>query len=180
MAAELEYVAGRLAVRRGDEERATRCFEQARSVGLATNDLMLVAIVEARLFWREIAAQPVGEYDPGRWTKRATALAPFRRHAWVARVLIDGHLRSARRLIGGGLKRTAVAPLVDARSLLEANPAFDAGSDRDRIVAIYAGLALTGTDQAPWQDLPQHFGWFTQWTADRNVGTPETAWEATR
>jgi hypothetical protein len=81
----------------------------------------------------------------------------------------------------GHLKRAAVAPLLGARSLLEANPAFDAGSDRDRIVAACAGLALTGTDhQAPWEDLPRRFGWFTQWTAGRNAGTPETAWEATR
>ncbi|MBO3751109.1 CHAT domain-containing protein [Streptosporangiaceae bacterium NEAU-GS5] len=180
VAAELEYLAGRLALRRGDEDRATWCFEQARSVGLATNHLMLVAIVEARLFWREVARQPVEEYDPGGWIKRATALMPFRRHSWAARVLIDGHLRSARRLMDGRLNRAAVAPLLAARSLLETNPAFDAGSDRERIVAASAGLALTGTNQAPWEDLPQRFGWFTQWTADRHADTPETAWEATR
>jgi hypothetical protein len=180
VAAELEYVAGRLAVRRGEEEQATRCFEQARSVGLATNHMMMVAIVEARLFWREVARQPVEGYDPGEWTRRAASLALFGRHSWVARVLIDGHLRSARRLMDGRLKRAAAAPLRDARSLLEANPAFDAGSDRDRIVATSAGLALSGTDETPWDELPRRFGWFTRWTADRNADTPETAWEATR
>ncbi|TMR88852.1 CHAT domain-containing protein [Nonomuraea basaltis] len=179
VAAELEYLAGRLAVRHGEEERATRCFKQAQSVGLATNHLMLVAIAEARLFWRKVARQPVEEYDPGEWTKRATALMPFRRHSWAARVLIDGDLRSARRLMDGCLKRAAVAPLLHARSLLEANPAFDAGSDRDRIIAACAGLALTGTDQTHWEELPRRYGWFTQWTADRDAATPEKAWEAT-
>jgi len=180
VAAELEYVAGRLAVRRGEEEQATSCFEQARSVGLATNHLMLVAIVEARLFWREVAQQPAREYDAGGWTRRATALAPFRKHAWAARVLIDGNLRTAHKLTEAGLNRAAVASLVEARSLLEANPAFDAGSDRARIVAVAAGLAVTGKDQALWEELPERFGWFAQWTADRNARTPATAWEATR
>jgi hypothetical protein len=178
--AELEYVAGRLALRRGEEERATSCFQQAKSVGLATNNLMLVAIVEARLFWSEVSQQPVEEYDPGKWTKRATALMPFRRHAWAARVLIDGGLRSARRLMDGGLKRAAVNPILDARTLLASNPAFDSGSDRDRIVAVCAGLAVTGRDQAPWEDLPRRFRWFKEWTVGKNADTPETAWEATR
>lgn len=180
VAAELEYVAGRLAVRRGEEERATSCFEQSRSVGLATNHLMLVAIVEARLFWREVARQAIDTYDPGGWAERVARLVPFRKHSWAARVLIDGDLRSARRLMDGRLERAAVAPLLNAHSLLEANPAFDAGSDRDRIVASCAGLALTTRDQTPWEDLSRRFGWFAQWTVDRNATTPETAWEATR
>ena len=179
VAADLEYVAGRLAVRRGQEERATRYFEHARSVALATNYMMLVAIVEARLFWREVAREPVEQYDPGKWTTLAAALAPHQEHAWAARVLIDGYLRSARRLMDASLTRAAVGPLNDARSLLEANPAFDERSDRDRIVATNAGLALTG-DEPPWEELPRLFEWFTQWTADRNATSPEAAWEATR
>ena len=180
VAAEVEYLAGRLAVRRMDEPGATRCFERAQSVGLATNYMMLVAIVKARLFWRNVEWQPAAEYDPGQWAERAAALVPFRRHAWAARVLIDGDLRSARKLIDAHFTRAAVALLGQADELLQANPAFDAGSDRDRIIATYAGLALTGTDQASWDDLPRRFGWFTRWTADRDAYTPAAAWEATR
>ncbi|UVK35804.1 CHAT domain-containing protein (plasmid) [Mesorhizobium sp. AR10] len=180
VAAELEYVAGRLAVRRHDEEAATGFFRQAKSVGLATNHLMLVAIAEARLFWRDIDQQPVAEYDSGRWAERAAALARFQRHAWTARVLIDGHLRSAHRLLDGGLKRPAIAALLAAHALLDANPAFDAGSDRDRIMAVSAGLAVTGKDQTLWEELPARFEWVTSWMTNRNAFAPDKAWEAKR
>lgn len=180
VAAELEYVAGRLAIRRGDEQLATRRFERARSVGLATNHLMLVAIVEARLFWREVARQPVEDYEASGWARREQALLPYQRHAWAARVLIDGYLRSARRLMDAGFTRAAIAPLLSARAQLEANPAFDEGSDRDRVVATCAALALTGIDQAPWNDLPGRFAWFAEWIARRKADTPETTWKVTR
>ncbi|QCO02837.1 CHAT domain-containing protein [Azospirillum argentinense] len=180
VAAELEYVAGRLAVRCGDEELATRYFCQAKTVGLATNHLMLVAIAEARLFWRTVAHQPVADYDAGRWADRVKALLPFEGHAWTARVLIDGHLRSARRLLDNGLKRPAASALLAARTLLDANPAFDAGSDRDRIMATYAGLIITGWDQVLWSALSARFDWVTQWMVDRHAVTPGEVWEATR
>jgi hypothetical protein len=180
VAAELEYVAGRLAVRRHDEEAATVYFRQAKSVGLATNHLMLVAIAEARLFWRDIDRQTVAGYDAGRWADRAAALAPFQGHAWTARVLIDGHLRSARRLLDDGLKRPAISALLAAHALLDANPAFNAGSDRDRIVAVSAGLAVTGKDQTLWEVLSAQFEWATSWMTDRNAFRPDKAWEATR
>lgn len=180
VAAELEYVAGRLAVRRHDEAAATACFQKARSVGLATNHLMMVAIAEARLFWREIADQPADQYDPGQWASRVRALTPFIGHAWTARVLIDGHLRSAHRLLDAGLKRQAITALHAADALLDANPAFDTGSDRDRIMATYAGLVIAGQDPALWGDLPTRFAWAGQWMAGRNAPTPDKAWEATR
>lgn len=180
VAAELEYVAGRLALRRHDEKAATTFFQQARSVGLATNHLMLVAIAEARLFWRHIEGQPAAEYDAAPWAARVAALTPFQGHAWTARVLIDGHLRSARYLLDGGLKRPAGAALSAAKALLDANPAFDAGSDRARIIATYAGLVLTGGDQAAWDAVPVRFDWAAQWIVDHNAAAPEKAWEATR
>ncbi|MBF0889761.1 MULTISPECIES: CHAT domain-containing protein [Gluconobacter] len=180
VAAELEYVAGRLALRRRDKEAATAFFQQARSVGLATNHLMLVAIAEARLFWWHIEGQPAAEYDAAPWAARVAALTPFQGHAWTARVMIDGHLRSARYLLDGGLKRPAAAALSAAMALLDANPAFDAGSDRARIIATYAGLLLTGGDQAAWDAMLIRFDWAAQWIVDHNAAAPEKAWEATR
>lgn len=178
VAAEIEYVTGRLAVRLHDEDAATSYFEKACSVGLATNHLMMVAIAEARLFWRRIANQSVDQYDPGQWTERANALTPFISHAWTARVLIDGHLRSARKLFAAGLQRPALRGLIAAQSLLEANPVFDAGSDRDRIMATCAGLVIARKDPGLWHDLPARFAWAEQWMAERGSSTPEKVWES--
>lgn len=178
VAAEIEYVAGRLAVRNHDEHAATSCFERACSVGLATNHLMMVAIAEARLFWRRIVDQPVDQYDPGQWTEHVDILTPFVRHAWTARVLIDGHLRSARKLLAAGLRRPALRGLSDAQSLLEANPEFDAGSDRDRIMATCAGLVIAREDPGLWHQLPVRFAWAEQWMAERGSSTPEMVWES--
>ncbi len=180
VAAELEYLAGRLAIRRGEETQATRSFERARAVALATNQMMLAAIAEARLFWRHVGPQELDAYDPGGWVQTAKALIPFERHGWAARVLIDGHLRSARKLVHAGLNRASRGPLLAAKTLLDANPAFDRGSDRDRIVATYAGLVVAEQDLTAWQQLSTRFQWFAEWTNVKNAGTPETAWEATR
>ena len=180
LAAELEYFAGRLAIRREDEESATDCFKRAKAVGRARNHLMLAAIAEARLFWREVARESLDEYDPGEWEKRKEDLLPYKSHAWAARVLIDGYLRSARRLADRGRMRLAGPPLRAAHALLAANPAFDQGSDRRRIVATCAGLAVTGNDRGPWDGLPTRFAWFAKWLADEKLDTPEMAWEAAR
>lgn len=178
VAAEIEYVAGRLAVRLHDEDAATSYFERACSVGLATNHLMMVAIAEARLFWRRIADQPVDQYDPGQWTDHVKALKPFISHAWTARVLIDGHLRSARKLLAAGLQRPALRELSASQSLLEANPGFDAGSDRERIMATHAGLVIAQQDAGLWLGLPARFAWAEEWMAEHGCSTPATIWEA--
>lgn len=177
VAPEIEYLAGRLAICTGDEAAATRAFERARSVGLATGNLMQVAIVEARLFWRTVAAQPPKSYNDGDWAARAQALAPFRRHAWAARVMIDGYLRSARRLLENGVKRAAQLALVEARELLDENPGFQGKSDRDRTAATAAGLEITGADEDAWAKLAAAHDWVEEWKAERRVESANEAWE---
>jgi len=179
VAPEIEYLAGRLAIRTGDQAAATHAFERAKSVGLATGNLMQVAIVEARLFWRTAAAQPPKSYNAGDWAARAQALAPFRRHAWAARVTIDGYLRSARRLLDQGLTRAAQIALAAARELLDENPGFEGRSDRDRIAATAAGLEITGADDAAWAKLATENGWVGDWMTERHVESAGEAWEVT-
>ena len=92
---ELEYLAGRLAIRLGlDENEISRRFQHCRENALATNHLMMAAIVEARMFWRADPGQAsAGLFDDGAWETLSRNLAVFERHAWAARVLIDGRLR---------------------------------------------------------------------------------------
>ena len=55
-------------------------------------------------------------------------------------MLIDGYSAFSAQADGRQASSAPQSPRsLDARSLLEANPAFDEGSDRDRIVATYAG-----------------------------------------
>jgi hypothetical protein len=141
---EVEYLRGRIAIRLGlDEDDIIARFEECRSRALATNYMMLVAIAEARLFWRQPRQRSAEFFDDASWAERATKLALFEQHAWCARVLISGRLRAARRFGERGELGKARAELADARRLIDANAAFDQGSDRQRIAALHGGLRST-------------------------------------
>jgi tetratricopeptide (TPR) repeat protein len=178
VAAELEYVAGRLALRRNSGlGRAQELFRKSAKIARDANQFMMAAIAEARIFWME-APPPAkaNKFDPGAWDRRATDLEPFRKHAWAARVLITGHLRSARRLMAEGLLRQAVGPFCAANALLEANPAFDEGEDRKRIVATLAGRVLVGNaNGVAWRELPTRYSWAAELLRTLGVSGPEDA-----
>jgi len=184
---ELEYVAGRVAVRALEKNVAlagvidlndvSRRFEVCHQKALATNHLMMVAIVEARLFWRE-PDQATDMFAEDRWAAIAEHLAPFERHAWAARVTIDGRLRAARRLAGRGERVAARSELAEARRLLCGNPDFQSGSDRSRLAALYAGLTMWDPAAADaWDVFQQRYSWAREWLAREKLDVPAKAWE---
>jgi CHAT domain len=177
--AELEYLAGRLAVRRKlDRTEIRRRFDVCRQKALDTNHLMMDAIVESRIFWLDDLGQTSpGDFDDAAWDKISRYLVLYRRHAWACRVLIDGRLKAAHRTSARGERGIARKELSDAFQLLEANPAFDDGSDLRRIVATYAGLALFDTPTDWWRRLKENFTWAQEWLTNNNADDPDKAWE---
>jgi tetratricopeptide (TPR) repeat protein len=180
---EIEYFAGRLALRlERPKEDVVRSFEQCRQLALWTNHLMMAAIAEARLFWySDQGVEFAGLFNEAEWHARAETLLLFDRHAWAARVLIDGRLRAARRLAIRGERNAARRQLADAWRLIGANPAFDAGSDRERVVRLHAGLALFDPAEMEWwQRLTERYTWASAWLKARAVLEPTAAWDLIR
>ncbi len=172
---ELEYLDGRLAIRLtlGEAEIRSR-FENCREMALATNNMMMVAIVESRLFWRADPGQDsAGLFDDAGWGVCAQRLSVFERHAWAARVQVDGRLRAAHRLGKRGERALALKELAEAKRLIERNPDFDQGSDQRRIVALFAGLSLYD-NPGSWDQLKQK-PWAEKWLTEYDE--PKKAWE---
>ena len=181
---ELEYLAGRIAEKqkqpKGD---ILRRFRDCREKALLTNHLMMVAIVDSRLFWLEDRGQSdPGSFSDQEWQTVAQKLAIFERHAWAARVLTDGHLRAARRLGGRGERGRARNELAEARRIVDAHPAFAEGSgsraglsDRRRIAVLYAGTALY--EPAPASGWQQFIERYPEWAPDWQAGFPKQIWE---
>jgi CHAT domain len=177
VAAEIEYTAARAAERADDSDGARRLLDRCVQVAMATNHFMIAAIAEARKFWMDAPpASPGNSFDPGGWEECAKALHPYQRHAWTARVLINGHLRTARRLIAQNVPRAALPSAREARALICANPAFDQGGDRMRIVAACAALALAG--DTLWPDCLASYDWTDAHVATHGIDGPEAALEA--
>ncbi|HYD37036.1 MAG TPA: CHAT domain-containing protein [Allosphingosinicella sp.] len=177
VAAEIEYTAARIAERAGDADGARNLLDRCVRVAMATNHFMIAAIAEARKFWMGAPpASPGNSFDPGGWEECAKALDPYRKHAWTARVLINGHLRSARRLLAQAMPRAAAPWAGQAQALIAANEAFDKGGDRVRIAAACAALALAGG--APWRDCLAPHAWADAYLAKHGIDSPEAALEA--
>jgi tetratricopeptide (TPR) repeat protein len=179
--AELEYLAGRIAQRMANPSHdVDRFFERCRVRALETNHLMMACIVESRIFWRaDPGVAAAGNFDDAGWAERAEALAQFTRHAWAARVLIDGRLKAARRLAARHEPDVRVrAQLDDAVELLDRNRAFDKGSDRARRVFAHAGLSLfvKAAGNKYWTRLLTDFPWARDWLVEHQVESPEQAW----
>lgn len=153
LVSELEYLAGRIAIRRGlpEEEIRTR-FEACRWKALTTNYMMMAAIVEARVFWRDPNQQDPEFFDEALCKERADRLVVFGGHLWAARVLRNGRLRAAKRLLARGERRSACAELSEARRLVDANPALDADSDRLRIAQLIAGFWIVAGGSGDWRE----------------------------
>ncbi len=171
---ELEYLCGRVGIRLElDEDEISTRFRDCRAKALATNHMMMAAIVEARIFRRRPNQRSAELFEDAGWAERATSLAVFERHAWAARVLISGRLRAAHRFGARGERTKARMELADARRLLDANPAFDDGSDRDRIALLYAGLSIY--EPGPlnwWEELKKRYSWAREYSDD-----PRNVWE---
>jgi hypothetical protein len=176
---EREYLSGRLATRRKlDMEVIRHRFQVCLDKALKTNHLLMVAIAEARIFWLADGGQAAANnFDHEQWTSVAHGLFSVQRHAWAARVLIKGRLRSARRISAQGYRGAARKELMAAHELLKVNPGFDDGDDLQRIVATYAGLALLDTGTAWWTALKREYPWSQEWVDTHKVDDPNLAWE---
>jgi len=166
--AELEYERARVAMAE-QQPNAGDLLEAARQAAAASGHLMLVAICEARRFWR------FDSFDPARWAEAEASLSAFPHHGWAVRTLVDGRLRAARRVTDVGLAcRFLLANLED----LDRNPAFDAGSDRLRIaasVAGYAVLALGADGDQKWSAFLAR-PWALGWLETNGFHTPQDVW----
>ncbi len=177
---ELEYFWGRLAKRQKLEYREIYSrFETCLRRALDTSHLMMAKIVDDRLFWlSDPGISSAGLFDDAAWAIVSTSLSLYRRHAWAARVLINGRLRAARRLATRGERTIALKELKDVQDLISANPSFDSGDDRRRIVAFYAGLSLfEKSGQDWWLRLKQDYSWSQEWLDAKQITNSQPGWE---
>jgi len=179
---ELEYLAGRIATKRQlPKDEIVRRFVECREKALLTNHMMMAAIVESRLYWLDDRGKDdPGNFEEAKWEAVAQKLRIFEQHVWASRVLVDGHLRAARRFGGRGERGLARKQLSEARRLIDANPAFAegagkrAGSDKRRIAVLYAGIALYDTATNGWQEFSERYPeWAPEWQSD----FPQKIWE---
>jgi hypothetical protein len=142
--AEVKYEKARVALAEGSPN-AQALFQAARDASVASGHLMLLAIVDARLFW---------EFEPfsiARWMDLDAGLSAFPHHGWAVRTLIDGRLRAAKRVPDDPV---AIDLIESTRQTLNDNPAFTAGSDRFRIAATAAGHDVISPGELPrWPDF---------------------------
>jgi hypothetical protein len=167
--AELEYEKARVAIAEGALE-ARASLRAARDAATASGHLMLLAIVETRLFWQfEV-------FDLAKWIDLEVGLSAFPRHGWAVRTLIDGRLRAAKRMTDPALALQSMCANLEA---LDANPAFVAGSDRFRIAASSAGHDLLTAGPEPPPRWPKFLGlpWAAQWLESKGLRTPIDVWE---
>jgi tetratricopeptide (TPR) repeat protein len=176
---EVEYLSGRIAIRsKLDQEAIQSKFELCRKKAWETNYLMMAAIVGSRIFWISAPDQQhAGKFDASRWESTVKSLFPYRRHAWAARVIIRSYLKAARRVGVQGFRGKAIECLKSAFKLIEDNPAFDEGSDRERIVAVYAGLALLDSSKDWWTELKEKHAWANDRLKENGIDDPKSSWE---
>jgi tetratricopeptide (TPR) repeat protein len=166
--AEIAYEQARIAIAEHSPEAAA-VLESASIVAAKSGHLMLVAICAARHFWE------LEDFDVARWRDIESGLVAFPRHGWAVRTLINGRLRAAKRVADKTLVREWMAKNLQA---LRENPAFNAGSDRFRIAASFAGysLALTGGDaDRKWQEFLQ-IEWAAVWLSENGSTSAQDVW----
>lgn len=168
--AEIAYVRSKFAHPNSAAETLLRnCIETARETGNG----MVEAIADARLFW---SYEP---FDLPRWQRIELALAPYRHHGWAVRTLINGRIRAARQLSKQGMRQEATELLRRNDQELAAHPAFDGGTDRDRIAQTLAGLVVLSTDDAEiarCQRDAKDRPWMSEWLAAKGFATLPDAW----
>jgi hypothetical protein len=167
--AEIEYEKARVALAE-HAPGALKQLEASRAAAAASGHLMLLAIVNARLFWISEA------FGLPRWMEVDTDLSAFPRHGWAVRTLIDGRLRAAKRLSGNP---RAIDLIVSSQQALDENPAFTAGSDRFRIAACAAGQdVLAAGAQATDAHWPRFLAlpWAAVWLQDNGFNGSADVW----
>lgn len=168
--AELHYERAKVALAEGDCDAARDALKDCIRVARQGRSEMLAAIATARDFW---VYRP---FDLGRWQSIEADLLPHARHGWAARTVMNGRLRAARRLREAGNNCGAFDLLEKNLQMIEANPAFDAGSDQRRTAHTYAGLALGQPDVDWWSQFKQRYVWSAEWLSANGRSTAADVW----
>jgi len=164
--AEITYENARVALAEASPH-AQELLNGARDAAKKSGHIMLLAIVDARMFW---------QFEPfsiARWMDLDANLTAFPRHGWAVRTLIDGRLRAAKRVQD---EHVAIDLIESTRKVLTENPAFTAGSDRFRIAATAAGHDIFAVGATPrWPDflaLP----WAADWVRENGLQNAPDVW----
>lgn len=168
--AELHYEQAKLALAEGDRDAARDALKECIRVARQSRSEMLAAIATAREFWE------YRPFDFGRWQSIEADLLPHARHGWAARTVMNGRLRATRRLREANNKGDAFGLLEKNLQMIEANPAFDAGSDQGRIAQTYAGLALSQLNVDWWRKFKQRYAWSAEWLSTNGRSTVAGVW----
>jgi hypothetical protein len=166
--AEIEYEKARIAIAENDGAAAGILGKARLDAGISGH-LMLAAICAARYFWE------FETFNLSKWANLELNLSAFPQHGWAVRTLIDGRLRAAKLSADRDLIRRNVAANLED---LERNPSFDAGSDRFRIAASFAGYILNSS-QADGVQIWDRFlskPWSGGWLQTNKFDTPEEIW----
>jgi hypothetical protein len=166
--AEIEYEKARVAIAE-KASNAHALLKDARNASAKSGHLMLLAIVNARLFWQ------FDTFDLTRWKTLDADLTAFPSHGWAVRTLIDGRLRAAKRIAD---RAAAIEFIESGAQTMRDHPALTAGSDRFRIAALAAGhdLLTAGTGAIPrWPDFLS-LPCAAKWLRDEGLQTAEDVW----
>lgn len=166
--ADVAYMRAKLAESEGLEPYEA-LLETCARVARNNGNGMVEAIADARIFWTR------DHFDLNRWREIEMALAPYRHHGWAVRTAMNGRIRAARVLAAQGKQDDALALLrLNARAI-EDRPAFDRGSDRDRIAYTLGGIMVLDPKD-PDKSRVVAIEWLQGWLESKHVHSLEEAW----
>jgi len=166
---EIAYVRAKLAESKNGTNYE-KYLETSAILARQNGNGMVEAIADARIFWAQ------GHFDLERWKNIEISLMAYRYHGWAFRTTLNQRIHAARTLAQQGQKGEALALLRKNQREGEARPAFNHGSDRDRIGYTLAGILTLDPNEADRQRVTQYI-WLVEWLQSKNVQTLEEAWE---
>lgn len=166
---EIAYVRAKLAESKNGTNYE-KSLETSAILARQNGNGMVEAIADARIFWAQ------GHFDLERWKNIEISLMAYRYHGWAFRTTLNQRIHAARTLAQQGQKSEALALLRKNQREGEARPAFNHGSDRDRIGYTLAGILTLDPNEADRQRVTQYI-WLVEWLQSKNVQTLEEAWE---
>jgi len=169
--AEVAYVRSKL--EKPGSADATNLLRSCAKIARETGNGMVEAIADAKLFW---SSEP---FDYGRWQRIERAIVPYRHHGWAIRTAMNGRISAARQLATRGMRQEATELLRRNLQELRIRPAFDRGTDRDRIAYTLTGLLAFSTDQEEAAQCRQDalaFDWMPDWLQRKKAKTVDEVW----
>jgi len=169
---EILYEKAKAAEEAGNLSEVHKLLLEVQQAALQSRHRMVWAIAENWLFWT------FKSFSIAEWEKVRSDLEGFP-HGWAVRTLVDGRLRASRKLEELKDFAGAFAQVEAARVILNANPSFNMGGDKLRIVRTMAGLQILGQQTGRdgfWDLLISNYEWATGWLQERGISTPEAVW----